>query len=420
MILPFPRCAAVLLLTAAFLRAQEPEDVNALLEPIRAKHDLPALAAAAVIDGRLVAVGVTGVRALGHREAVTREDRWHLGSCTKSITASLAGILVDEGKIHWDTTIAAALPQVASGMNADYKNVTLEQLLTNRAGVPGDPPPDLWSAAWAMKGTPRQQRLAFVTGLVRRPPAAPSGTKYIYSNQGFAIAGAMLEHAAQTPYEELVQKRLFAPLGLKSGGFGAPGSPGRIDEPRGHDLKNGKLEPIEPGPAADNPPAIAPAARAHLSIADFARYAAWHADAKTLLKPATFEKLHTAPPGADGEQPYAMGWIVAETDWSAGARPSLHVGSNTHSLAVVWIAPARKSVLRRCDQFRRSPQRGGRRGDLGVDREVPEISAASAQRGGRTDGLVGRRSAVCESISPAVHPHPAILSMPFYAGPLRG
>src|SRR4029079_14124324 len=95
--------------------------------------------------------------------------------------------------------------------------------------------------------------------------------------------GAMLEHATQTPYEELVQKRRFTPLGLKSGGFGAPGTPRRIDEPRGHDLKAGKLEPIDPGPAADNPPAISPAGRAHLSIADFARYAAWHGEARPLL-----------------------------------------------------------------------------------------------------------------------------------------
>ena len=344
MTLPFHRCTAVLLLSVVLLRAQEPEDVNALLEPIRAKNNLPALAVAVIIDGRLVAIGSIGVRAFGHQEAVTREDRWHLGSCTKSITASLAGILVDEGKIRWDTTIAAALPQIASGMNADYKNVTLEQLLTNRAGVPGAPPPELWAAAWAMKGTPRQQRLAFVNGLVRRPPEAPPGTKFIYSNQGFAIAGAMLEHAAQTPYEDLVQKRLFTPLGLKSGGFGAPGTPRRIDEPRGHDLKNGKLEPIEPGPTADNPPAIAPAARVHLSIADFARYAAWHGEAKTLLKPATFEKLHTAPSGVDGEQHYAMGWIVAEPDWSGG-KALTHVGSNTHSTAVIWVAPGRKAAF---------------------------------------------------------------------------
>lgn len=341
---PLARCVAVLLLSVVLLRAEEPEDVNALLEPIRAKNNLPALAAAAIIDGKLVAIGAIGVRAMGSKEAVTREDRWHLGSCTKSITASLAGILVEEGKIRWDTTIAAALPQIASGMNGDYKNVTLEQLLTHRAGVPGAPPPDLWAAAWTMKGTPRQQRLAFVTGLVRRPPEAPPGTKYIYSNQGFAIAGAMLEHAAQTPYEDLVQKRLFTPLGLKSGGFGAPGTPRRVDEPRGHDLKNGKLEPLEPGPLADNPPAIAPAARAHLTIGDFARYAAWHGEAKVLLKPATFEKLHTAPPGADGEQHYAMGWIVAEPDWSGG-KALAHVGSNTHSIAEVWVAPGRKAAF---------------------------------------------------------------------------
>src|SRR4051794_34490530 len=162
MTLSFPFRGAVVLLAAACLHAQEPEDVNALLKPIREKHHLPALAAAAIIDGKLVAIGATGVRALGHKETVTREDRWHLGSCTKSMTAALAGMLVDEGKIRWDTTIAAALPHLAAGMNADYKNVTLEQLLTHHGGAPAAAPPDLWNEAWAMKGTPQKQRLAFV------------------------------------------------------------------------------------------------------------------------------------------------------------------------------------------------------------------------------------------------------------------
>jgi CubicO group peptidase (beta-lactamase class C family) len=341
MIPPLPLCLAALLLATPFLRAEELEDVKALLEPIRAKHHLPALTAAVVIDGRLVAVGTTGVRAFGHLELAMNGDRWHIGSCTKSMTGALAGMLVEEGKIHWDTTVGAALPQLAASLQADYKKVTLEQLLTHRSGAPSKPPDALWAVARARIGTPQQQRLAFVMGLVRRGTEAPPGTKFIYSNQGFAIAGAMLERAAGMPYEQLLEQRLFAPLELKSAGFGAPGTAGRIDQPRGHNLINGLPDPVEPGPEADNPPALAPAAGVNLSITDFARYAAWHADGRTLLQPDTFAKLHT-PISASGHT-YAMGLSVRES-WPGGTVLT-HVGTNTHFWAVMWIVPTRHAAF---------------------------------------------------------------------------
>jgi CubicO group peptidase (beta-lactamase class C family) len=244
--------------------------------------------------------------------------------------------------------------------------VTLEQLLTHRSGAPAKPPDELWAMAWAQIGTPQQQRLAFVTGLVRRGTEAPAGTKFIYSNQGFAIAGAMLEHAAQTPYEELLARRLFTPLGLKSAGFGTPGTAGRLDEPRGHNLINGHPDPVEPGPAGDNPPAISPAGRVHLSIVDFARYAAWHADARSLLKPATFTTLHT--PASGPGDPYAMGWGLHERSW-AGGTALMHNGTNTHFFAVMWIAPARHAA------FVAAANLGGDDARAGTDEAVSALVA---------------------------------------------
>ena len=320
------------------------ENVAPMLEAIRAKHQLPALAAAAVIDGRVVALGTTGTRKFGGREKVTDADLWHIGSDTKSMTASLAAVLVEAGKIKWETTVAEVFPAYRGRMNDAWKAVTLEQLLTNRAGAPGAAPVDLWRTAQQQTGSPTSQRLDFVRGLIERPPEAPQGTKFIYSNQGFAIAGAMLEKVAGQPFEKLMMERLFGPLGLKTAGFGAPGDARRVDQPWGHTGAGANLTPVPPGPAADNPPAITPAGRVHLSIADFARYAGWHArgaaKGKALLSEASFTKLHTAAPGQD----YAMGWIVAERPW-AGGKALSHSGSNTMWLAVAWVAPAKDAAF---------------------------------------------------------------------------
>src|SRR5204863_3900403 len=108
--------------------------------------------------------------------------------------------------------------------------------------------------------------------------------------------------------------------------------------------KNQQPAPVEPGPYADNLPAISPAGRVHLSIGDFARYAAWHArgglKGPTLLTDASFTKLHTPAAGWT----YAMGWSTCERSW-AGGQALMHNGSNTMWYALMWIAPAKDAAF---------------------------------------------------------------------------
>ena len=76
------------------------------LEAIRKKHDLPALAVVVVKDGAIRDRLAVGVRKLGDPTPVTTNDLFHIGSCTKSMTATLAAMLIEDGKLKWDTTIA--------------------------------------------------------------------------------------------------------------------------------------------------------------------------------------------------------------------------------------------------------------------------------------------------------------------------
>lgn len=317
----------------------EPRDVTAVLAPIRAKHDLPAMAGAIVAGGAVTAVGVDGVRERGRPEKATTGDLWHLGSCTKAMTATLCAQLVEEKKLSWTTTVGTFFADVKD-MDPAWKPVTLEQLLTNHAGAPADLDADgLWGRLCSHSGTPLEQRRALVEGVLRHPPVSKPGTTYLYSNAGFSIAGAMAETVAKEPYESLIAKRLFEPLGMKSVGFGAPGSADKVDQPRGHGA-DGK--PVAPGRSADNPAAIAPAGRVHCTIGDWAKFVALHVRGETkgttkLLPPEAFVKLHA--PVAD-ESRYAMGWILYDRDW-AGGRALSHSGSNTMWFCTVWMAPGR-------------------------------------------------------------------------------
>ena len=190
--------------------AVEPTDVSSALEDIRDEYDVPALAAAAFDEGELVAIGAHGVRSTKRSSEVTDQDLWLLSSCTKSMTASLAAMLVEEGTIHWNSTIADVFPELCDCIDALWNHVTLEQLLVHRGGAPHNPPSDLLRIAELRKGTPAEQRMEFITSLLVREPSAEPGSKWIYSDSGYCIAGAMLERMGGKPYEQVLQERLAA------------------------------------------------------------------------------------------------------------------------------------------------------------------------------------------------------------------
>jgi CubicO group peptidase (beta-lactamase class C family) len=311
----------------------------AALETIRKQHNLPALAVVVVKDGRICDRAALGVRKWGDPTPVTTNDVFHIGSCTKSMTATLTAILIEAGKLRWDTTIADVFPELKGTMNQQYEAVTVEQLLTHRGGVPGSPPKAAWTRAWAQQGTPVQQRREFIAAVLSQPPQARPGTKMIYSNQGYAIAGAMLEKLTATPWETLITDRLFKPLHLDSAGFGPPGTTGQVDQPWGHTRKLGLTLPLQ----KDNPPAIAPAGRVHCSLDDLARFAIFHLRRSGTNPPLTLEslnQLHTPPAGGD----YACGWVVVQRGW-AGGQAIMHNGSNTMWYVVMWLAPEKNFAV---------------------------------------------------------------------------
>jgi CubicO group peptidase (beta-lactamase class C family) len=322
------------------------EPVSQMLENIRQKHNFPALAAAVVVDGKIVVTNAVGFRKNGGTENVTADDKFHLGSVTKSMTATVAAMLVEQGKISWTTTIGEAFPELKSEIHPDYLGVTLEQLLSHRGGAPGVAPGDLWRKAWAANGTAAEQRLAFIQGILARKPEAKPGTKFIYSNQGYTIAGVMLEKATGKTWEDLLRSMLFEPLGMTTAGFGAPASVDKVDQPWGHTKKMlSGSEPVPPGPRSDNPLAISPAGAVHCSMGDLAKYAAFHMAGERgkseLLKAESFKKLHTAV--ADNDD-YALGWRVLKRPWANG-RALTHNGSNTMFYVVVWMAPDKNCAV---------------------------------------------------------------------------
>ncbi len=111
-------------------------NLNRVLEPIRDDHGLPSLAAVLIRSGQIVETGAVGVRAAGSPEPVTTGDRWHLGSITKAMTATLAATLVEQGVIEWSTTIQEVFPDLVGNIRSEYVDVRLDELLYHTAGLP--------------------------------------------------------------------------------------------------------------------------------------------------------------------------------------------------------------------------------------------------------------------------------------------
>lgn len=327
--------------------ASAPADSLAdLLAPIQKKHKIPALAAAVVQGGRTVDVAAVGRRKIRSKDPVVLDDPFCIGSCTKSMTATLCAMLVEQGKLRWDMTVTEAFGEQAGGLHPKFADVTLDQLLCHRSGLAEDrrPDPATWPKVLMLKGELPAQRRELVEIVLSRKPAHEPGSKFAYSNYGFVIAGAMCEAVTGEPYESLMRRMLFEPLGMKTAGFGPPGADSADKAPWGHNAMLGPYSAVSPKGIAGNPRVIGPAGLVHCSLGDWARYAALHLDAARgaprLLKAGTFEKLHTDA----YRQDYTFGWAIRREEW-AGGTTLAHSGSDGLWFATIVIAPDRNAAF---------------------------------------------------------------------------
>ncbi len=312
-----------------------------ILEPIRAKYALPALAGGIVTTSGLERVAATGVRKAGGTTQATIGDLWHLGSDTKAMTASLVAMLVEDHKLGWEDNLAALFPNLSSLHSSELGKVSVTQLLHHTAGLPANLP---WSTFQAKGGSLMEQRQAVLEEALRIPLITTPGTSYLYSNIGYVLAGLIIENRTGKAWEEVMKERLFIPLGMTSSGFGGIGTLGTEDQPWPHKEEGTPLP--RNGPAVDNPPVMGPAGTVHATMADWAKFIADHLRGsrgqKALLEPASYDRLHQ--PSLND---YGMGWIVVNRSW-AGGLALTHAGTNTMNYCVTWLAPKKNFAVLVC------------------------------------------------------------------------
>jgi len=313
-----------------------------MVEDTRASAKLIGFGGAVMIDGEIVARGASGVHQKGSDIPITTTNKWHIGSITKPMTATMIARLVEAGEMNWSDTPKDIFPEMA--IDLAWENVTLEHLLTHTSGAgPNIPMKD--NLRWpATAEALRAARLDVITRTLATPTKTIPGEGMVYSNLGYTIAGVMAEQATGKSWEDLMRAQVFEPLGLTSAGFGPPEGADETPEPWGHRRLFFLTLKMDPADNADNSPIMGPAGIVHISADDMLRFGNAHLQGlkgqSEYLTHKTFLKLHS-PRLND----YAYGWVEYEDrDWAGGSL-SWHNGSNTMWHGFLALVPAKNMVI---------------------------------------------------------------------------
>ena len=295
------------------------------------KTTVPAMGVLVIRDGRVADQAVRGARVLGG-PAVTTATRWNLGSDGKAMTATLIARLVERGVLRWDAPLAEMLPELAGDMRPEYRDVTLLDLLSHRAGLPENlDDPAYFKTFYADRRPLPDQRLAYLRRALVEAPVGPARGEASYSNTGLLLAAAVAERATGRPFEELIRREVFIPLGMKSAELAqTPGA----GEAWGH--IDGR---IANQPYDANPQMFMPAGGVRMTLADWARFCIDQLEGERgrgkLLKADTYRLLHTP----QGETIHALGWGSVPAMAGRAGPVWTHSGSDGNWFAFVALFP---------------------------------------------------------------------------------
>lgn len=246
-------------------------------------------------------------------QAYTADLASSVGSITKQFTAAAIVRLERDGKLRVSDPISKYLP----GVPEDKADITIHHLLTHTAGFSGD-----------LGGADNEpiERDALVAKVLAAPLKSKPGERFEYSNEGYSLAGAIVERVSGTGYEAYLREHLFLPAGMNETGYLLPSWPvdrmplgyGQDGQPWGRVYRNHWL-PDGPGWYLRANGGI------HSTLGDLYR---WHValEAGKVLSPEAVSTLQTGHVASEGGERYGYGWGVETT--RRGTRVVSHNGGN--------------------------------------------------------------------------------------------
>lgn len=272
--------------------------------------NVPGTAVGIVRDGRIIHARGYGFRDIRHKLPVTAETSFAIGSCTKSFTAMAMGILVDDGKMGWDTPVREYVPSFAVHDPIATQLMTAQDLLTHRSGLPRH------DMVWV--NTPFDRNALFHK-LRHLEPTRSFRGGYQYNNLMYMAAGVMVEKLAGCSWETFIKKRILQPLGMNSVTFSNTEMAALSDRSLGYDRRGRRTVRVP----HENVTPVGPAGAMNANIVDLCRWVTFQLNGegppgKRLLTRKTLKNIHsphvTFTEDDDLKElldpSYALGWIV--------------------------------------------------------------------------------------------------------------
>lgn len=173
----------------------------------------------------------------------TDRTLFQLASVTKPFTAVAVLRLEMEGRLQVSDRITRFFDDVPP----DKRAITIHQLLTHTSGMP-----HRVGVCWPPSA--KLDRDEYVRQTLAAPLEATPGRAFLYSNDGYGLLGAIIEHASGSTYEQYLRDRLFTPAGMTRTGYTFDART-LSDAARGYDGDNEYLGNLNPAFRNDSGPA---------------------------------------------------------------------------------------------------------------------------------------------------------------------
>ena len=314
------------------------ERLAAEIERHRIDQHAPGVAVAVVRGGEVIFARGFGLANVADKTPVTPETRFFIGSATKAFTATLVGMLVDEGLMRWDDPADQYLPYYKLAVKSDdpTARATLRDLLSHRTGFPRM---GLLSASGAL--SPEE----ILRQASEAEPLSPFRQRFHYSNEQYLAAGWAAAAAAGRPWDELTRSRILNPLEMTDTETSFHQAFGMTDLAHGYRWHKGTgtLEDLQQngGGGASFVEAITPAGSLSSTALDMTKWlrfllANGQVNGKSLIREETLAETWTRQIAINASVGYGMGWMLRE--WR-GQPMILHEGNVPGYSAIVALLP---------------------------------------------------------------------------------
>jgi len=182
------------------------KDLERSIEAALQDFGVPGLGVAVIAEQNLVLSRGFGVRALGLPDRVDENTRFAIGSVSKSFTATAIAMLVDEGKLGWDSRVTDHLGSFELFDPYVTRELTVRDLLVHRSGL------ERGDMMWYKSGYDRDEVLERVRHL---QPSWGFRTTFGYQNVMYTAAGEVIRAVSGASWDAFVTSRLLLPLGMK-------------------------------------------------------------------------------------------------------------------------------------------------------------------------------------------------------------